>query len=334
MTYRKVLGPIVGALVFSLAALAQSDTSPLQGDLYGIDRSHSILTFTVNFAGLTKVQGTFNRCRGSIFFDEKDITHSSVTVLIDVKSINTGIADRDQHLQSADFFDAEKHSWIRFQSQRVQKAGDGYLVAGPLTLHGVTREVVIPFAVLSPKSSDPWGNQRVTFEGGTSLNRRDFGVVGPEFWSRAISDEVEIHLVISGRIYNFSRIGFGGGEKKSIGELLWQTVEQEGVDAARKRFHEARQQTPSEYEFRPWDVVVVGYRLQQSGRLKEAISILELATEAFANEPGAADAHTALAEAYARSGDRTRAIEQCEKTLGLNADNTDAMELLRHLRKN
>jgi polyisoprenoid-binding protein YceI len=115
--------------------------------------------------------------------DESDITNSRVEATINVATINTREADRDTHLKSADFFDVEKYPTMTFRSTRVQCKGDDELaVTGDVTIHGVTREVVLNVEGPTAPAKDPWGNTRIGLSAVTKINRKDFGLT----WNTAL----------------------------------------------------------------------------------------------------------------------------------------------------
>jgi polyisoprenoid-binding protein YceI len=163
---------------------------------WDIDVSHSAIHFRVRHMVISKVHGRFARWSGRIDLDEQDLTRSSVEVTIDTASIDTQVADRDAHLRSADFLDVANHPQMTFRSKRIEEAGGGYRVVGDLSLHGVTREVVLE-AEFAGTGKDPWGNQRAGFAAKASLDRRDFGLV----WNAAletggvlVGEKVEISI--------------------------------------------------------------------------------------------------------------------------------------------
>ncbi len=165
-------------------------------DEFVIDPVHSSIEFSVRHMMVTNVRGRFREFSGTIFYDEKDITKSSVRVTIKTASIDTGNADRDNHLRSPDFFDAAKYPEITFASTRIEKRGAEYVCIGTLTIRGVSREVAIPFRILGVVR-DQRGNTRLGVEAGLTINRLDYGVS----WSRAleggglvVGNEVKIEL--------------------------------------------------------------------------------------------------------------------------------------------
>ena len=142
-----------------------------------IDSSHSGIQFTVRHLVIAKVRGQFSRWTGTLQTIGSDFARGSLDVVIDASSIDTGVADRDAHLRSADFFDVERYPEITFTSTSVtQTAADRLRVAGALTIKGVTRDVVLDVDVLG-QARDPWGNERAAFSATASIDRREFGLI-------------------------------------------------------------------------------------------------------------------------------------------------------------
>lgn len=141
-----------------------------------IDSSHSGIQFTVRHLVIAKVRGQFSRWTGSLETPGRDCYRASLNVAIDASSIDTGVADRDAHLRSADFFDVERYPEITFTSTAVtQAAADWLRVTGALTIKGVTRDVALEVEVLG-QAKDPWGNERAAFSATTAIDRREFGL--------------------------------------------------------------------------------------------------------------------------------------------------------------
>jgi polyisoprenoid-binding protein YceI len=129
------------------------------------------------------VKGEFTAIAGSLDYDSQDVSKSRVEASIDATTIKTGDPQRDAHLKSPDFFDAEKYPALTFKSTKVTKKGEGELaVAGDLTIHGVTRNVVFEVEGPSALMKDPWGNTRVGLSATTKINRKDFGLT----WNAAL----------------------------------------------------------------------------------------------------------------------------------------------------
>ena len=169
-------------------------------DTYFIDVGHSNVSFSIRHF-FSKVPGRFTKYEGAIVYDPQDLAKSSVNVTIDTASIDTDLPDRDKHLKSPDFFDAEKFPKITFASTKVKPAGTGKAqVEGTLTMKGVSKPVTLDIEVLGT-GPDGWGNVRGGFEGKTKVNRHDFGVA----WNKVLEgggtvlgDEVEIVLNVEG----------------------------------------------------------------------------------------------------------------------------------------
>lgn len=162
---------------------------------YEVDTAHSTVGFSVPIlGGLSQVSGKFSDFTATIVYDEADVSKSSVIAKIKTASIDTGIERRDAHLRNPDFFDAEKYPEITFQSTRVEKKGKQFIAHGTLTMHGVSKEISIPFAVTG-KNTNPDKKTVYGFSGRLTLNRRDYGIAyqnkaNPQF----IGDEIQIEL--------------------------------------------------------------------------------------------------------------------------------------------
>jgi polyisoprenoid-binding protein YceI len=146
-----------------------------------IDAAHSEVGFEVKHLMISKVRGRFGAVTGTIVLDAGDPSRSSVNAEIDVTSIDTRQEQRDVHLRSADFFDVERFPAITFRSRAVERTGNGFRVAGDLTIRDVTREVVLD-ATDEGRGTDPWGGERAAFSASVVIDRRDFGLT----WNQAL----------------------------------------------------------------------------------------------------------------------------------------------------
>jgi len=150
-------------------------------DTYSVDKSHATVLFQIRHF-MTTVTGKFKDFDGSIQIDHARPENSSVEFTIQAASVDTNEPKRDEHLRSADFFDASQSRTIAFRSTKVSPAGRNvYEVIGDLTIRGVTRSITLPVTVLG-EIKDPWGNNRIGFEISTTINRKDFGVS----WNKAL----------------------------------------------------------------------------------------------------------------------------------------------------
>jgi polyisoprenoid-binding protein YceI len=167
---------------------------------YVIDPTHSRVGFVARHAMVTKVRGSFNEFSGTGSFDAEDPAKSHLQLTIQASSIDTRNADRDAHLRGNDFFDMTTYPEITFASTSVQSLSDDtYQVTGDLTIKGITKPVVINFEYLGA-AVDPFGNERIGFEGKATVNRRDWGVS----WNAAleaggvlVSEKVTLEFEVS-----------------------------------------------------------------------------------------------------------------------------------------
>jgi len=190
---KRIIAAVSTIIVLSLPALASASN-------WNIDPDHSNVGFKVRHLMVSNVKGSFEKFSGTVDINDKDVSKSKVEVSIDTNSVNTNVAKRDEHLRSADFFDAAKHPTMTFVSKKVVQAGkDRLKVTGDLTLHGVTKQVVLDVEGPSKVSKDPWGNIRKGATATTKVNRKDFGLVynaALETGGVAVGEEVTITLEI------------------------------------------------------------------------------------------------------------------------------------------
>ncbi|NUK12578.1 YceI family protein [Streptomyces lunaelactis] len=147
----------------------------LTGD-YTIDPAHSSIGFSVRHAMVTNVRGSFGEFEGKLQLNGTDPHHSTAEIDVKIASVDTGIADRDNHLRTGDFFEAEKFPTMTFRStQAEQLGGDKYRITGDLTIKDVTRPLSIDLD-FNGSATDPYGNERVGFEGSADILRSDWGL--------------------------------------------------------------------------------------------------------------------------------------------------------------
>jgi polyisoprenoid-binding protein YceI len=171
----------------------------LTGD-YQFDVAHSRLGFVARHAMVTKVRGAFNEFDGTARLDFADPSKSSARVTINVASVDTRSAQRDEHLRTNDFFDAPNFPQITFVSTAVEQVDDAtYRLTGDLTIKGVTKQVTVEFEY-GGAAKDPYGNLRVGFDGSATINRKDFGVnfnAALETGGVMVSDKINLEFEIS-----------------------------------------------------------------------------------------------------------------------------------------
>lgn len=148
---------------------------------WNVDAAHSTLGFSVKHMMVSKVRGSFGDFGAEVEANETDLTAANIAFNIQVASINTGNEDRDNHLRSADFFDAETYPEIKFVANNITKKDDDYEIAGDITIKDVTKPIVFE-AEYGGKGTNPWGQEVVAFSAETKLNREEFGLT----WNQAL----------------------------------------------------------------------------------------------------------------------------------------------------
>ncbi|MDD5207901.1 MAG: YceI family protein [Elusimicrobiales bacterium] len=184
-------------VLLAAAAGLFSAGGAFSADKYVIDTAHSNIGFSVKHLGISKVKGKFGVFSGFIMADEKNLANCSVEVEIKADSISTDNEKRDAHLKTADFFDVEKFPTLTFKSKQVKKTKGGYTATGTFTMHGVSKEISIPFTM--EKAMDPWKKMRIGVEGGLSLNRKDYGINWSNLMDNGglvVSNDVKIDLSV------------------------------------------------------------------------------------------------------------------------------------------
>jgi polyisoprenoid-binding protein YceI len=188
---KRFIIPMIALFVLAIPVLTYTAT-------WQMDPDHSSFQFKIRHLTVSNVKGDFNKSRGVVTIDDQNITNLKVEVFIDAASVNTGHAQRDEHLRGPDFFDVTKYPTITFVSKKVIKADtDRLKVVGDLTIHGVTREITVDVEGPTPEVKDPWGNFRRGATATTKINRRDFGLT----WNKVldtgglvVGEEVNIYV--------------------------------------------------------------------------------------------------------------------------------------------
>ncbi len=189
MSYRRILSTMLASLAVAGPLLA--------ADVYNLDPAHTDVAFSIDHLVINTVQGRFKEVTGSVTLDDKNnVTEAKAT--IQTKSIDTGIEKRDNHLRSADFFDVEKFPTLTFEAKKIVEQGGEKALSGTLTMHGVSKEIALPFTIKGPVK-DPLkrGTSVIGIHAHTKLNRKDFGLT----WNKiieagglAVGEEVEITI--------------------------------------------------------------------------------------------------------------------------------------------
>jgi len=312
-------------LVFVIITVYLNNTYT-QPKAYPIDSWHSKIGFISTCGGLIGIEGTFSDFKGTIMYDEKDLSILSATVFIETTSINTGVKLRDRHLRMEEFLHVEKFPYMVFRSTKVVERKGRQFLKGTMQLKGVTREVEIAFKRLHTLQADPWGNARVSFSGNFSINILDFGV-GKE-GDKWVGKNVEIEMIVSCRIFNMDKIT---SLNHPVAEEIYATMMEKDISeniSFVKDMLQKHQQ--DEAVNRPEFLDYIGQKLMQYDRPKAAVHIFELNADLF---PTRAGVQSQLANAYFLTGKKKLAVQFANKGLDLDAQNTLSIELLKMLKK-
>lgn len=184
-------------ILLSLALIAFSYAAYADQEAYRIDDSHSFANWTIRHVA-SKTSGTFSDIKGKILIDRSNLANSSVEAKINVLSVNSSHAKRDEHIKKDDYLDAAKFSEMTFISNKIVATNNTEgVLTGTFTLHGVTKQISFPFKVLG-FGTDPWGGYRMGLEAHTSLKASDFGFTWPLKPNPSVGDDIEVTLLIEG----------------------------------------------------------------------------------------------------------------------------------------
>jgi polyisoprenoid-binding protein YceI len=193
MKTAKLSSFIAAALLATATVAASAETT------WKIDPAHSQAAFTIRHMGISNVNGRFGNISGELTFDDKDLPRSTVSAAIDTTTVDTGVAQRDGHLKSPDFFDVAKFPTMSFASKSIAHSGDDYTLTGDLTLHGITKSVTLKLDAPDKEQLGPDNKLHRGFTATTTLHRQDFGLV----WNgtlksgdNVLGDDVKITLDI------------------------------------------------------------------------------------------------------------------------------------------
>jgi polyisoprenoid-binding protein YceI len=189
-------------LLSTVIAILPVASAFAQAASYKIDKAHSEADFSIRHMAISNVHGHFGNIVGTVVYDPTDISKSTVEATIDITTVDTGVAMRDTHLKSADFFDVSKFPTMTFKSTSVKADGSGFDVMGDLTLHGVTKPVTLKVDEPSKEQLGMDGKSHARgFEATTTINRKDFGLN----WNgtlksgdAALGDDVKIDINLEG----------------------------------------------------------------------------------------------------------------------------------------
>jgi polyisoprenoid-binding protein YceI len=276
------LAVMTAGIAPSLVAQPQQQASAPLVREYLVDFGHSIVEFSIGFA-FNRVKGRFTDAKGTILYDEARPAASSVTLIIDTKSIDTGWPHRDEHLRTSDFFDVAKYPTITFQSEQLAPNGDGWTARGKLTMHGVTKDVAIPFRLLRPPTRSPESRWMVlNTEGSLRVARADFGIFGGSSYNSwfdkaraaTMADSVDISLEVEGYSADAT------SQRVPAVEDWLQRIRTNGVQSQIDRLREAaKTRTPAQLAGFESGADLITRGLIATGQIADAVTFGRAVTE-------------------------------------------------------
>jgi polyisoprenoid-binding protein YceI len=329
--------PLLALAVVTLALPLQAQQTALAfeplpggGQVYTVDGAHSILDFTVRLVGFNRVRGSFTDWGADLFYDPAEPSHSSLDFVARVTSVATGVEERDTDLRRPNFFDVARFPAMRFHSTGATATAGGFTIEGVLTIRDSSRPVRFDVQVIEPMGIDPFGNWRISFGSSVTLNRRDFGVIGPDFWNHAISDSVTVEMEIAARQWDYFKLGWGSAARRSVGELLFNAADSgqlsKGLADAKALLANTADTT---INASAWEFEKAAMRRVQQRKLDDARRILELGVESQRNAAPEerAEVLARLGEVYLRMGRGADARSALKDAVAADPDNTLALQL-------
>lgn len=301
-------------------------------EIFPVESEHSYVGFSIRYMGYAMVRGRFSDFQGSLRYDEKDLTKTSITLSIDVTSIDTGNAERDKDLQSENWFGAMTYPKISFISKKAEITTSGLRITGDLTIRGITKAITIPLEKPSGVVKDGRGDSQIIFTGALTLNRRDFGVEGKN-WDGfkegiiGISDEVSIELTILGKRINESNFRYWVNNVNSAQGRIYSLAKNKGVESAVKEFEAMRSAPGSKVDEEALNTA--GYMLLKENKVNDALILFRKNVETF---PQRSLVYDSYAEALATLGNWPEALKYYTLALEKDPLNMNAREIVRHIR--
>lgn len=294
-------------------------------EMFSIDKSHSKLNFSIGFFGFSDVEGTFGRFGGTIMYNEQDLKKTSISLLMDAGTINTGSSTRDKDLKKENFFDTEKHPLITFKSKEVRKKGRNLMVVGDLTMKGITKELTIPFERTQGRFIDPfWSNLNIGFKGAITLKRNDFGIHGGSWGEKVLSEEVKIDFAIVAKQPNTFK--WGPRELSAQIDEVMDLILTKGVEASKEK----SLALVKGLEKDGFAVTLPVKRLMQKYHFNEALAFCDFIMEKFPDHKGRISRD--MGRIYLYLGEKEKASEIYNALSARNPYDTESWEVLKHLK--
>lgn len=198
MLSRILLSSLLLASLPALADQKSPSAAAATAHKYDIDPGHSQITFTWNHLGFSNNSGTLEKISGVFELDTADLTKSTISVTLPLEGLHTGVAKLDEHLKTAEFFDAAKYPDITFKSTKVEKVGtDALKVTGDLAIHGVTKPETLAVNINKIGDNAMMKTQSAGFDADVVLKRSDFGI---SYGVPNVSDDIRVHITLSANV--------------------------------------------------------------------------------------------------------------------------------------
>jgi len=318
-------------LCVTLNSVAQTPEFKIT-EIFPVETEHSYIGFDVQYMGYAKVRGRFTDFRGAIRFNEKDLSKTSVSIRVEVGSINTGNEWRDKDLRSDQWFDQKTYPFIEFTSQRVRPTGSQLIITGNVTIRGVTRIITFPMTYTPMVVSDIRDDSQIVFSGNLQINRIDFGVEGKK-WAgvkegiTAVSDIVNLELTILGKRINASNFRYWVANTSSPHGKVYKIARSKGTKAALQTFDSLRSVANSGVSVETLNTA--GLMFLKEKRIDDALTLFKKNSEVY---PDQSIVYESYGEAMATLGRWPEATTSFEQALAKDPGNMKAKEILRHIK--
>lgn len=334
------LSPCLTSIFLGVACLPvgmQAQTAAeLAAQRYNVDPMHSTVGFATTLLRAVKVRGRFTVYDATIIYDQVHVERSSVSAVIQARSINTDMDFRDDHLRSPDFFDVKTFPTIEFVSDRVTPRRGGATISGMLTMHGVSRRVTFP-AKLELAPYLVGSTRGVAFSAALRLSRKDYAIAGsnkfnPDYdpLTNMLSDSVDVLLEMDAIRDGFGTRTLGRGTPPGVADTVSRAYRAHGVEAAIRTYRTLHASQSAAFDFGADQLDIVGHQLAERGQLPAAVAILKVNAEQF---PDSSWVLESLGETQALANDAAGALETYRRALAKTPQSPSAREMVRRLER-